>query len=117
MDKAVHTDAKSSAPMSHLEEGAKSTLDPCNVFVKHLPSEWQDSDLTSSFGTYGSVISSKIMLDPTTRKSLGFGYVYSRFKGKRERCGDTGARLSPPEASRAVFCAAGRATRQFWIPQ
>lgn len=50
-------------------------LDPCNVFVKYLPSDLRDLDLESLFAPFGSVLSSKIMLDPVSRQSLGFGFV------------------------------------------
>lgn len=50
-------------------------LDPCNVFVKYLPSDLRDADLGELFGPFGLVLSSKIMLDPVSRQSLGFGYV------------------------------------------
>lgn len=51
-------------------------LDPNNVFVKHLPAEMSDTELTALFSEHGEVISSKIMIDPLTKKSLGYGYVF-----------------------------------------
>jgi len=57
-------------------------LDPCNVFVKYLPSDLRDADLGELFGPFGLVLSSKIMLDPVSRQSLGFGFV--RFSNASE---------------------------------
>lgn len=76
----VHT---SGASTLHAEEGELKLLDPCNVFVKHLPSELRDADLAALFGPFGHVLSSKIMIDPSTKKSLGFGYVKMRFKARQ----------------------------------
>lgn len=61
---------------SSQEESYADGLDPSNVFVKYLPAELSDSELTTLFSEHGEVISSKIMLDPLTRKSLGYGYVF-----------------------------------------
>eukprot|EP01121_Diplochlamys_sp_Union-15-3_P003717 TRINITY_DN13654_c0_g1_i1.p1 TRINITY_DN13654_c0_g1~~TRINITY_DN13654_c0_g1_i1.p1 ORF type:complete len:299 (-),score=48.08 TRINITY_DN13654_c0_g1_i1:72-968(-) len=54
------------------------SLDLCNVFVKYLPSELTESQFHELFVPFGHVISSKIMIDQTTGKSLGYGFV--RFK-------------------------------------
>jgi RNA recognition motif-containing protein len=57
------------------ESTPPKALDPCNVFVKYLPSALDDAELAKLFGSFGRILSSKIMVDPTSRKSLGFGYV------------------------------------------
>ena len=52
------------------------TLDDCNVFVKYLPHDLTDTDFYKMFKGFGTIVSSKIMVDQTTGKSLGYGYVY-----------------------------------------
>lgn len=75
MAKLVKSESLGAISSSHEDEVDQGPLDPCNVFVKYLPQELRDSDLSALFATFGEVISSKIMLDPASRKSLGFGYV------------------------------------------
>jgi hypothetical protein len=48
-------------------------LDDCNVFVKYLPSDLSDQDFYKLFSPFGEIISSKIMVDQSTGKSLGYG--------------------------------------------
>jgi len=50
-------------------------LDDCNVFVKYLPPDLSDSEFYNLFKSYGPIISSKIMVDQGTGKSLGYGFV------------------------------------------
>lgn len=50
-------------------------LDDCNVFVKYLPPELSDRDFYKMFKCFGTIISSKIMVDQSTGKSLGYGCV------------------------------------------
>lgn len=52
-------------------------LDPCNVFVKFLPPLCSDEQLQHLFSKYGNIVSSKVMKDEGTGKSLGYGYVMS----------------------------------------
>eukprot|EP00002_Diphylleia_rotans_P023135 TRINITY_DN4546_c0_g1_i1.p1 TRINITY_DN4546_c0_g1~~TRINITY_DN4546_c0_g1_i1.p1 ORF type:complete len:467 (+),score=84.83 TRINITY_DN4546_c0_g1_i1:116-1516(+) len=49
--------------------------DPCNVFVKFLPSDVDDGKLHDMFSEYGHIDSSKVMIDHQTGESLGFGFV------------------------------------------
>lgn len=51
-----------------------SSLDDCNVFVKYLPPELTEGEFHKMFKGFGSVISSKIMVDQSG-KSLGYGFV------------------------------------------
>ena len=48
-------------------------IDYCNVFIKYLPTELTDSGLYTMFSDYGEVISCKVMVDPQTGNSLGYG--------------------------------------------
>jgi len=50
-------------------------LDDCNVFVKYLPPDLADSEFYNLFKSFGPIISSKIMVDQGTGKSLGYGFV------------------------------------------
>src|SRR5437762_803798 len=46
-----------------------------NLFVAGLPSDIDDQELQQIFEEFGSVSSSKVILDKETRKSRGFGFV------------------------------------------
>jgi RNA recognition motif-containing protein len=50
--------------------------DPCNVFIKYLPPELTDSGLYSLFVRFGEIVSCKVMVDPITGHSLGYGYFF-----------------------------------------
>lgn len=50
-------------------------LDKCNVFVKFLPTEVTDTGLYTMFSKFGEITSYKVMVDPYTGSSLGYGYV------------------------------------------
>jgi RNA recognition motif-containing protein len=52
-----------------------SQLDDCNVFVKYLPSDLSEDQFHKLFSEFGTIISSKIMVDQSNGKSLGFGFV------------------------------------------
>jgi len=87
------------ATLTH-EDAESKQLDPCNVFVKHLPSELRDADLAALFGPFGHVLSSKIMIDPALKKSLGFGYVLRSFQAlKLDHCPRRIGSREPPSAS------------------
>jgi len=46
-----------------------------NLFVFHLPNDHKDSDLMELFSPYGNVISARVMTEPRSGKSKGFGFV------------------------------------------
>jgi RNA recognition motif-containing protein len=50
-------------------------LDTTNVFVKFLPADVDDEALYNMFCPFGRIISHKVMVEPGTVKSLGYGYV------------------------------------------
>eukprot|EP01127_Copromyxa_protea_P009243 TRINITY_DN2162_c0_g1_i3.p2 TRINITY_DN2162_c0_g1~~TRINITY_DN2162_c0_g1_i3.p2 ORF type:complete len:256 (-),score=46.54 TRINITY_DN2162_c0_g1_i3:2034-2801(-) len=58
-----------------MQAGYGFCLDDCNVFVKYLPPELSDRDFYKMFKCFGTIISSKIMVDQATGKSLGYGFV------------------------------------------
>ncbi|HMK43030.1 MAG TPA: RNA-binding protein [Dissulfurispiraceae bacterium] len=45
------------------------------IYVGNLPYTATDSDLSTLFGTYGSVTSARIIMDNVTGRSKGFGFV------------------------------------------
>lgn len=46
-----------------------------NLYVKHLADEIDDEELLKMFGEFGQITSGKVMLDKSTGKSRGFGFV------------------------------------------
>eukprot|EP01095_Lingulamoeba_sp_RSL-Kostka_P011340 TRINITY_DN428_c0_g1_i2.p1 TRINITY_DN428_c0_g1~~TRINITY_DN428_c0_g1_i2.p1 ORF type:complete len:123 (-),score=35.36 TRINITY_DN428_c0_g1_i2:79-447(-) len=50
-------------------------LDLCNVFVKYLPPDTNDTKLYELFSVHGEIISAKVMVDHQTGNSLGYGFV------------------------------------------
>jgi RNA recognition motif-containing protein len=50
-------------------------LDNANVFVKFLPADMDDMALYKLFSPFGQIISAKVMVNPYTWKSLGYGYT------------------------------------------
>jgi RNA recognition motif-containing protein len=48
--------------------------DACNVFIKYLPPELTDTGLYALFAPFGEIESCKVMVDPITGHSLGYGF-------------------------------------------
>jgi len=53
----------------------EAKLDITNVFVKFLPANYDDSCLHNLFKRFGRIVSAKVMVDPHTWNSLGYGFV------------------------------------------
>jgi RNA recognition motif-containing protein len=74
----------------------KGPLDECNVFVKYLPPEVDDKEFHRMFKNYGNIVSCKIMVDQTSGKSLGYGFVRYSAPSAAQKCIDAmnGLRVS-----------------------
>ncbi len=46
-----------------------------NLYVSNLSYSTDESDLESKFKQYGNILSTKIIKDPNSKKSRGFGFV------------------------------------------
>lgn len=62
-------------PENEIEKEKGGDLDECNVFVKYLPHHYGEEDLQKLFEEFGSIQSVKVMVDPQTGSSLGYGYT------------------------------------------
>ena len=50
-------------------------MDATNVFIKYLPTDMTNTGLFTLFSQFGEITSCKVMVDPITGYSLGYGYV------------------------------------------
>lgn len=54
---------------------ANTPLDPSNLFIQGLPLDIDEHQLRAMFEPFGTVVSTKIMMDPVHQSSRGFGFV------------------------------------------
>ncbi len=75
-ERPAEMDAPVSAP-APIGGGSSGQTGPkgANVFIFHVPNDWNDGDLRNHFAHYGSIISARLQVDPATGKNKGFGFV------------------------------------------
>jgi RNA recognition motif-containing protein len=73
---------------SNIQPQDNASLDECNVFVKYLPPEVDDKEFHRMFKNYGTIVSCKIMVDQTSGKSLGYGFVRYNTPAAAQKCID-----------------------------
>jgi len=68
---------KQQGPMRSGSLSGSSARGPegANLFIYHIPTEYNDSDLMRTFSPYGNVLSAKVFIDKNTGLSKSYGFV------------------------------------------
>ncbi|KAG2225098.1 hypothetical protein INT45_011780 [Circinella minor] len=53
----------------------KPAMDLCNIYIKHIDPSIKSTELFNLFKPFGRIISARVMEDPSTGSSRGFGFV------------------------------------------
>ncbi|KAI8145500.1 hypothetical protein BJV82DRAFT_39643 [Fennellomyces sp. T-0311] len=53
----------------------KPAMDLCNIYIKHIDRSLKSAELYNLFERFGRIISARVMEDPATGTSRGFGFV------------------------------------------
>jgi len=83
--KERETELKSIREKQKAERQKKYEGDRVNLYVKNLHDSFDDDKLRNLFEQFGTITSSKVMLDATTNKSRGFGFVCFQTKEQAQQ--------------------------------
>ncbi|KAI8974127.1 hypothetical protein BDB01DRAFT_807685 [Pilobolus umbonatus] len=71
----VYMPSKIYASKEEVPEMKENSVDILNLYIKNLEPEFNSQDLTNLFSKFGRIISARVMTNPATRQSKGYGFV------------------------------------------